>query len=72
MGLGASNLVRLVFSSQFFVLCVSDNSEKAEISFSAFKCSSRGIQIKQWLLLGSVLLYKFCSLRIAVVDRSMV
>lgn len=46
MGLGAGNLVHLVFSSQFFVSCVSDNPEKAEISISAFECSSRGIQIK--------------------------
>lgn len=61
MGLGTrgawnrmSNLVHLIFPSQFCDSCVSDNSEKAEINIQAFECLSRGIQIKtSGLLMGN-------------------
>lgn len=59
-----SNLVHLIFPSQFCDSHVSDNPEKAEINIQAFECLSRGIQIKkQWAINGKWIL----SLRTALV-----
>lgn len=49
-----SNLVHFMFPSQFCDSRASDNPEKAEINIQAFKCLSRGIQIKNsGLLMGN-------------------